>query len=80
LSRIEEDGKKWLRRPKLCTKSCTAVLRRRSIAIIQYIYAVPSVIFEAVVSKRRVEGSVMQMFRRKSKQWQLKENEWLVIA
>ena len=29
LSRIEEDGKKWLRRPKLCTKSCRAVLRRR---------------------------------------------------
>jgi len=29
LSRIEEDGRKWLRRPKLCTKSCRAVLRRR---------------------------------------------------
>ena len=29
LSRIEEDGKKWLGRPKLCTKSCRAVLRRR---------------------------------------------------
>ena len=26
LSRIEEDRKKWLRRPKLCTKSCRAVL------------------------------------------------------
>ena len=29
LSRIEEDGKRWFRRPKFCTKSCTAVLRRR---------------------------------------------------
>jgi len=29
LSRIEEDGRKWLRRPNLCTKSCRAVLRRR---------------------------------------------------
>jgi len=29
LSRREEDGRKWLRRPKLCTKSCRAVLRRR---------------------------------------------------
>jgi hypothetical protein len=29
LSRIEEDGRKWLGRPKLCTKSCRAVLRRR---------------------------------------------------
>jgi len=29
LSRIEEDGRKWLRRPKLCPKSCTAMLRRR---------------------------------------------------
>jgi hypothetical protein len=28
LSRIEEDGRKWLRRPKLCTRSCRAVLRR----------------------------------------------------
>jgi len=28
LSRIEE-GRKWLRRPKLCTKSCRAVRRRR---------------------------------------------------
>ena len=28
MSRIEEDGKKWLRRPKLCTKRCKAVLRR----------------------------------------------------
>jgi predicted nucleic acid-binding Zn ribbon protein len=29
LSKIEEDGKKWLRRPKFCTKCCRAVLRRR---------------------------------------------------
>jgi hypothetical protein len=29
LSRIGEDGRKWMRRPKLCTKSCRAVLRRR---------------------------------------------------
>ena len=29
-SRIEEDGRRWLRRTKLCTKSCRAVLRRRS--------------------------------------------------
>jgi len=29
LSRTEEDGKKWLRRPKLCPKICRAVLRRR---------------------------------------------------
>jgi len=28
LSRIEEDGRKWLRRSKLCPKSCRAVLRR----------------------------------------------------
>jgi hypothetical protein len=28
LSRIEEDGRKWLRRPKLCTKSCRATIRR----------------------------------------------------
>jgi hypothetical protein len=28
LCRIEEDGKNWLRRPKLCTKSCRAVIRR----------------------------------------------------
>jgi len=26
---MEEDGRKWLRRPELCTKSCRAVLRRR---------------------------------------------------
>ena len=25
----KKDGRKWLRRPKLCIKSCTAVLRRR---------------------------------------------------
>jgi len=30
LSRTEEDGREWLRRSKLCTKSCRAVLRRRS--------------------------------------------------
>ena len=30
MSRIEEDGRKWLRRPKLCTKSCRAVLRSSS--------------------------------------------------
>jgi len=30
LSRIEEDGRKRLRKPKLCTKNCRAVLRRRS--------------------------------------------------
>jgi len=28
-SRIGEVGRKWLRRPKLCTKSCRAVIRRR---------------------------------------------------
>ena len=27
-SRREEDGRKWLGRPKLCTKSCRALLRR----------------------------------------------------
>ena len=26
---MEEDGSKWLREPKLCRKSCRAVLRRR---------------------------------------------------
>ena len=31
MSRIEEDGRKWLGRPKLCAKSCRAVLRRRAI-------------------------------------------------
>jgi len=29
LSRIEEDGRKWLGRLKLCPKSCRSVLRRR---------------------------------------------------
>jgi hypothetical protein len=29
LSRIEEDGRNWLRRPKLCTKRCKAVIIRR---------------------------------------------------
>jgi len=28
LSRIEEDGRNWLRRPKLCIKNCTAIIRR----------------------------------------------------
>ena len=28
-SRIEEDGRKWLGRPKLCTKSCRAILSGR---------------------------------------------------
>ena len=32
MSRIEEDGRKWLRWPKLCTKSCRAVLRRSVIS------------------------------------------------
>jgi hypothetical protein len=31
LSKIEEDGRNWLRRPKLCTKSCRAVIRRRRV-------------------------------------------------
>jgi hypothetical protein len=26
LSRIEEDGRNWLRRPKLCITSCRAVI------------------------------------------------------
>jgi len=29
LSRIEEDGRNWLRRPKLCIKSYRASIRRR---------------------------------------------------
>jgi len=29
LPRIDEDGRNWLRRPKLCIKSCTAIIRRR---------------------------------------------------
>jgi hypothetical protein len=29
LSRIEEDGRNWLRGEKLCFKSCRAVKRRR---------------------------------------------------
>jgi len=29
LYRIEEDGRNWLRRPKLCIKSCRAIIRRR---------------------------------------------------
>jgi len=33
LSRIEEDGRKWLRKPKLCRKSFRAVLRRRRIML-----------------------------------------------
>jgi hypothetical protein len=35
LSRIEEDGRNWLRRPKLCTKSCRAIRRRRWVNISQ---------------------------------------------
>jgi len=31
LSRIEEDGRKWLRRPKLCPKSYRTVLRRNTV-------------------------------------------------
>jgi hypothetical protein len=31
LSRIEEDGRNWLRRPKLCTESCRAIIRRRQL-------------------------------------------------
>jgi hypothetical protein len=31
LSRIEEDERNWLRRPKLCIKSCRAVIRRTSL-------------------------------------------------
>jgi hypothetical protein len=27
MTRIEQDGRNWLRRPKLCTKSCRAVIR-----------------------------------------------------
>jgi len=33
LSRIEEDGRKWLRRPKLCTKRNRALLRRRRLLV-----------------------------------------------
>jgi hypothetical protein len=29
LSRIEEDGRNWLRRPKFCIKSCRATIIRR---------------------------------------------------
>ena len=54
--------------------------RRTSIIITQYIYAVPSVISEAVVSERCVEGTITQTFRRQSTTWQLKENEWLMIT
>jgi hypothetical protein len=32
LSRIEEDGRNWLRRPKFCIKSCRAII----IIIIRY--------------------------------------------
>ena len=35
MSRIGEDGRKWLRRQKLCTKICRALLR---IYIYIYIY------------------------------------------
>jgi hypothetical protein len=31
LSRIEEDGRNWLRRPNLCIKRCRAIRRRRRI-------------------------------------------------
>jgi hypothetical protein len=31
MSRIEEDGRNWLRRPKLCIKSCRAIIIRRRI-------------------------------------------------
>jgi hypothetical protein len=30
LPRIEEDGRNWLRRPKLCIKSCRTLRRRSS--------------------------------------------------
>jgi len=29
LTRIDDDGRNWLRRPKLCIKSCAATIRRR---------------------------------------------------
>ena len=35
MSRIEEDGRNWLRRPKLCTKSCRAIRRRRNVNMSQ---------------------------------------------
>jgi hypothetical protein len=37
LSRIEEDGRNWLRRPKLSIKSCRAIIRRRiySVTLVQ---------------------------------------------
>jgi len=31
LSRVEEDGRNWLRRPKFCIKNCTATIRREDI-------------------------------------------------
>jgi hypothetical protein len=42
LSRIEGDGRNWLRRPKLCAKSCRAVIiiiiiRRRIFAEIKLV-------------------------------------------
>jgi hypothetical protein len=29
LSRIEEDGRSWLRRPELCMKSCRTIIRKK---------------------------------------------------
>jgi len=42
LSRIEEDGRNWLRRPKLCIKSCRATRRRRN----QFLSALTTFILE----------------------------------
>ena len=37
MSRIEEDGRKWLGRPELCTKNCRAVLSRRIVHLVGFI-------------------------------------------
>ena len=37
LSRIEEDGRNWLRRTKLCIKSCRATIRRRSSSMYSFL-------------------------------------------
>ena len=34
MPRREEDGRKWLGRPKLCTKSCRATQRKRDVKTI----------------------------------------------
>ena len=47
MSRIEKDGRKWLRKPKLYPKNCRAVLRtrRKGTTIFFLLFIGPCIIF-----------------------------------